>query len=66
MAIFYQCVIWNHVQCGMLCMCLPRLTSFATYFKQLHKIPKGTSMCMMTISLHKIPKGTSMCMMTIL
>jgi len=57
MAIFYlrviwvKCVIWNHVQCGscMLCKCLPCLISFGTYFKLLHKIPKGTSMCMMTI-----------------
>jgi len=58
MAIFYLCVIWNHVQCGfcMLCKCFPCLISFGTmhipfgtYFKLLHKIPKGTSMCMMTI-----------------
>ncbi len=64
MAIFYlcviwvKCVIWNHVQCGfcMLCKCFPCLISFGTmfipfgtYFKLLHKIPKGTSMCMMTI-----------------
>jgi hypothetical protein len=51
MAIFYLCVIWNHVQCGSckLCKFLPCLISFGTYFKLLHKIPKGTSMCMMTI-----------------
>jgi hypothetical protein len=57
MAIFYLCVIWNHVQCGfcMLCKCLPCLISFGimliafgAYFKLLHKIPKGTSTCMMT------------------
>jgi hypothetical protein len=50
-AIFHLCVIWNHIQCGfcMLCKCLPHLISFGTYFKLLHKIPIGTSMCMMTI-----------------
>jgi len=56
--IWLKCVIWNHVQCGscMLCKCLPcliyfgtMLIPFGTYFKLLHKIPKGTSMCMMTI-----------------
>jgi hypothetical protein len=64
MAMFYLCVIWvkcvtwNHMQCGscMLCKCLPCLIyfgtmfiPFGTYFKLLHKIPKGTSTCMMTI-----------------
>jgi hypothetical protein len=58
MAIFYLCVIWNHIQCGscMLCKCFPcsisfwtMLIPFWTYLKLLHKILKGTSMCMMTI-----------------